>query len=198
VNQMEEFLTEHERAKTQRDDSAVLDWLNHGVAPEHRLLKFDAWARRTLEAKLDWEWAGAAKQKRIEQCRLHLEHIVLDLWKRGWMLDGKRLASHIETALDAIAAYQRKGAVQNFWAYYQACIDRYVGSNAEEIRDEAMRVGSHISQAFAAMGIRKNNAPTIPELVAQRTKELAEAKSLRSRLQTARRTQKSDTQSTFL
>ncbi len=32
------------------------------------------------------------------------------------------------------------GNVTNFWAYYQASVDRYVGLNAEELRDEAIRV----------------------------------------------------------
>ncbi|PTX95734.1 hypothetical protein [Opitutus sp. ER46] len=175
--------------RAQHTDSELLVWLNHGVAPEVRLLKFDAWVSRELAKRVDWTWAGAAKAKRIEQCRVCLEGMVLDLWRRGWMLDGKRLARRIEELLDTVAKYQRTGNVRDFWAYFQAAVNRYVGLNAEEIREEAMRAGAHVGQVLAALGVnRPASGPSLPELVAQRADEVAKAKevSLRQRMARAR------------
>ena len=66
--------------------------------PAARLIKFDSWVRAELGKRLDWSWAGAQRERRIEQCRLCMEKLVLDLWRRGWMLDGKKLARHIEAS----------------------------------------------------------------------------------------------------
>ncbi len=152
-------------------------WLNAANRPEVRLLAFDRWAKEQLAKRLDWGWAGDSKEKRIEQCRIYLERLVLDLWRRGWMLDGKRLAGHIEKCLDAVGTYQRAGKVANFWAYFQASVDRYVGGNAEEIREEAMRVGSHVGQVLKAFGVERGAASAaLPALVAQRAAEVADAK----------------------
>ncbi len=189
VNSLEIILAEREQPRQTRDDAAVIAWLNQGAAPEERLLKFDAWARKILAEKLDWSWAGEAESKRIEQCRIYLERIVLELWRRGWMLDGRRLANHIERAVGAVALQQKAGKIGTFWPYFQAAVDRYVGINAEEIREEAMRAGSHISQAMTALSIhRRATGTSIPELIAQRTEEIstAKAETLRSKLSRAR------------
>ena len=44
------------------------------------------------------------------------------------MLDGKRLAARLEGVLDNIGAYQRAGKVADFWPYFRAGVDRYVGA----------------------------------------------------------------------
>jgi len=137
-------------------------WQATGRRPEERLLAFDRWLRGELESRLDWAWAGAHKQKRIEQCRMHLERVVLDLWQRGWMLDGKRLAGHLQSLLDNVAAYQRKGGIQDFWAYFKSASERYVGGNAEELREEAMSAGSHIAQVMSVLG--RPAAPSGPRM----------------------------------
>jgi hypothetical protein len=163
--------------RTEAADAELLVWLNQGVAPEVRLLKFDAWVGRQLAKRLDWTWAGTQKARRIEQCRVYLERLVLEMWRRGWMLDGKRLATHIETVLDNIGAYQRSGKVVEFWPYFRACVDRYVGANAEEIQWEARTVGAQMGQLISALGIgRPAKGDSLPELMAQRRAEVQTAK----------------------
>lgn len=185
MNVFAQFLDDRDSAAGDLCGDPLRDWLNEANPPEVRLLKFDAWVSRQLATKLDWTWAGAAKAKRIEQCRVYLERLVLEMWRRGWMLDGKRLAAHIESVLDSVGAYQRAGKVVEFWPYFRACVDRYVGANAEEIRAEAMRAGSHIGNLLSALGVnRPASGPSVPELVAQRAYEVAKAKdaSLRQKL----------------
>lgn len=165
----------------------IVVWLNQGVSPEARLLAFDRWVRVQLLNRLDWGWAGDFREKRIEQCQVYLERIVLDLWRRGWLLDGSRLAAHLVKALDTMGNYQRGGHVREFWPYFKACVDRYVGGNAEELRSEAMAAGTHIGQLFTAMGIdRKPAKVSMPELVAQRAAEIAQAKEESLRVKLAR------------
>lgn len=177
----------HNRAIRTADSGSA--WIDGKLRPEARLLKFDVWVRRQLEERLDWSWAGSQKSRRIEQCRIYLERIVLGLWRRGWMLDGAALAEHLVKAIEAVGAQQRAGKVQSFWPYFQAAVDRYVGSNAEELKEQALRAGSHVAQAMAV--IASLRAPTLPELAAQRAGEVSGAKeeSLRARQSKERRLQ---------
>lgn len=174
----------------------------HATDPAERLIKFDSWVRGELARRIDWTWAGAQRDRRIEQCRLCLEKLVLDLWRRGWMLDGKKLARHIEALLDAVARQQKAGKVQDFWAYFQASVNRYVGANAEELREEAMRAGTHVSQLLNVLGVRAAPTdPALPELIAQRAGEVAQAKeqTLREKIAKARkRTAADDGQASLL
>lgn len=173
----------------------------HATDPAERLIKFDAWVRGELARRIDWTWAGAQRERRIEQCRLCLEKLVLDLWRRGWMLDGKKLARHIEAVLDAVARQQKAGKVQDFWAYFQASVNRYVGANAEELREEAMRAGTHVSQLLNVLGVRAApTGPALPELIAQRAGEVAQAKeqTLREKIAKARKREPADNGQTSL
>jgi len=166
----------------------------HTADPADRLINFDRWVRGELATRLDWTWAGAQRERRIEQCRLCLERLVLDLWRRGWLLDGKKLARHIEAVLDSVARQQKAGRVQDFWVYFSCSVNRYVGANAEELREEAMRAGTHVSQLLNVLGVRTEaTGPALPELIAQRAAEVATAKeelSLRAQLAQKRRAEK--------
>lgn len=167
----------------------------HATDPAERLIKFDSWVRGELARRIDWAWAGAQRERRIEQCRLCLEKLVLDLWRRGWLLDGKKLARHIEAVLDSVARQQKAGKVADFWAYFQASVTRYVGVNAEELREEAMRAGTHVSQLLNVLGVRAAaTGPALPELIAQRAVEVAQAKveTLREKIAKARKRPSAD------
>lgn len=177
---------EAERRKDARD-AHELAWFNSKEDPAARLLAFDTWTRRQLATKLDWTWAGAARQKRIEQCRLQLNGVVRHLFKRGWLLDGKRLAARITDLLDAVAAQQKKGGIRDFWPYFKASVDRYVGLNAEELREEAMQAGVHAGQLLAQLTKGLPAGPSVPELEAQRTEETLRAKLAGKRRQNARK-----------
>jgi hypothetical protein len=161
------------------------DWMVTGRAPEERLLKFDTWARRQLEARLQWPADARRKARQIEQCRVRLERMVIELWRRGWSLDGQRLAKHILAAIDDIGAAQRAGRVKDFWPFYCRVIDRYVGLNAEEIQTEARSLsGARSLGDVLGPLLQRLQSATLPDLIAQRRAETAEAKkdTLRSRL----------------
>ena len=163
------------------------DWQHTQQPPAARLLKFDSWARRQLAERIDWTWAGAHRERRIEQARIYLERLVLALWRRGWMLDGNRLADRITGMLNTIASYQRAGKVRSFWPYFCATVDRYVGLNSEELQAETLRVGASVGQAMAAiLKTAQRQCPTLPELLAQRAQEIDHAKEDTLRAQQAR------------
>lgn len=168
-------------------DAAERVWFNQGRSPADRLLRFDTWLRCELEERLDWRWAGTAKAKRIEQCRVQIEAMVLELWRRGWMLDGKRLADRITGMLDAVGKAQREGKVRDFWSYFKASVDRYVGLNAEEIQAEAMSLGVAAGDLFRHLARRAPEGPSLPELVAQRADETLRERLARQRAQEARK-----------
>jgi len=190
------------RSKSHRSassDRATIEWLSGNRSPEERLISFDSWLRRQLEERFVWPLAEAKKKKLIEQCRIELERLILELWKRGWYLDGKRLAAHLQRVLDSISKYQKAGKVEDFWSYFKSSVNRYVGVNAEEIQTEAMRAGAHVGQVLSAMGISTKAEITLPELIAQRRNEISEEKTLRQKLAVARKLSKhaGDTPSLF-
>jgi hypothetical protein len=156
-------------------------WMGQGH-PADRLLRFDTWVRAKLDELIDFTWAGTGQVRAREQCRIELERLVLDLWRRGWMLDGRRLASHIEAALADVAAAQRAGRVKEFWPFYVSVMRRYVGTNAEEIQAEALSAGSHVQGALNALlsaataRSPAQSAPSLTELLAQRRAELCARK----------------------
>jgi hypothetical protein len=173
-------------------DSAARAWMQSGATIEQRLLRFDGWVRLELAARIDWTWAGEQQPRRIEQCRIELENLVLALFRRGWHLDGTRLAQHINDALDDVAAAQKAGRVRDFWPFFKSVVDRYVGINAEEIRTEAMSAGAHVGQVFERLQRAAPKAPAMPELLAQRAQETLATRLQRQRALEAR--QKADKQ----
>ena len=178
------------------------DWQHAEQPPEVRLIKFDTWSRKQLAERLDWTWAGPHKERRIEQARIYLERLVINLWRRGWMLDGKRLAARIEEMLDTVARYQRAGQVREFWPYFRATVDRYVGLNSEELQAETLRAGAAVGQALNAIlkqaGVSRG--PTLPELIADRAREIETVKTetLRAKQARVRATRKADAQQPHL
>jgi len=174
----------------QREDAQ--SWQHAEQPPEVRLINFDAWVRAQLATRLDWAWAGDLKERRIEQARIYLERLVIALWRRGWMLDGKRLATRIETMLDTVGTYQKAGKVRDFWPYFKTTVDRYVGLNSEELQAETLRAGAAISQAMNAIlkTPSKRKAQPLPELIAQRAQEIETAKAETLREKQARIRQK--------
>ncbi len=188
-----QFLEARTDQQVRGEKSASWYDLNAPLSPPARLIAFDGWVRRTLEVSLDWPGNTTQKARLIEQCRILVESLVLDLWRRGWMLDGKRLAGHISKALGDVAKAQAKGGVRDLYAYLRRSLEAYVGLNAEEIQAEARRhatghAGLLAADVLAAYGIG-GRPLSIPELVAQRRDEVDRAKeeTLRSKLARARR-----------
>lgn len=101
-----------------------------------------------MRISVDWSWAGENKTRVIAQCRQELERLVRQLCERGWMLDGRRLARHVETVLADMATVQAKGRVREFWPYFAAVMRRYVGLNAEEIPAEAIRTRFQLATTY--------------------------------------------------
>lgn len=188
-----QFLASRDATKDREKRSS--DWLdlNAPLAPPERLLKFDTWTRRLLAERLEWPKEPARRASQIEQCRQLVEGMVIDLWRRGWMLDGARLSAHILRAVGDVAKAQTQGSVRDLYAYLRRSLQAYVGANAEEIHAESKRhasghVGTLAAGLLAGYGI-KREGPSIPELVAQRRAEIADAKkakTLRQQLAQAR------------
>ncbi|MDD2763447.1 MAG: hypothetical protein PHE83_05675 [Opitutaceae bacterium] len=158
-------------------------WWETNQNPEDRLLKFDRWLAGKLSERLLWPADRKQAARLVQQCRIELEHLVLDLWRRGWMLDGLRLAKHIEAALDAVGKAQLQGRVLDFWPFFRRVVGHYVGVNSEEIRAEALSAGAHVSQIMAGI---KRHAPALPELIALRRDETLREKLARRRKSEAR------------
>lgn len=178
------------RALSGRDahtEQAFRIWLDGGRRPEERIIAFDRWIRDQLAARLVWPADPAQARRKLEQARVHLERVVLELWRRGWHLDGRALAARLIELLDAVGKYQRSGKVLDFWPYFRAAVDRYVGLNAEELREQAMRAGSHVGQLMAAIARQGAPAVRIGDLIEQRHQETLREKLARERKKQAKK-----------
>lgn len=169
-----------------RTEATFRIWLDGGRRPEERILAFDGWIRDQLAARLVWPADPAQARRKLEQARVHLERVVLELWRRGWHLDGRALAARLIELLDAVGKYQRSGKVLDFWPYFRAAVDRYVGLNAEELREQAMRAGSHVGQLMTAIARQGAPAARIGDLIEQRHQETLRAKLAAERARQAR------------
>lgn len=184
------YLEEREkRQEREADDSNLAAaWALASADPAERLIAFDRWVKRELEKRLVWPDDAETKEKRIHQCRVELEHMLTQLFSRGWLLDGQRLANHVITVLDAVGAAQRAGRVNDFWPYFKASVGRYVGANAEELQAESKRAGNVMAGILGALGVQRQGS--IVELVAQRRSEVVTARTLREKISDQKRASK--------
>lgn len=155
-------------------------WLRErvGIDPAERLQSWDRWLRGKLATSLAWPKDEAARARLMGQCAAEVTVLAKQLRGRGWLLDGKALASHVEALLAPIGKAQREGKVGDFWPYFRASVSRYVGANAEEIQQHARRVGADEgAQAVGSVlaGI-KIESESMVELLARRAVEVREAK----------------------
>jgi hypothetical protein len=188
MNSLQAYLDNHEdparrQAQAAARGRAADAWQAMGQTPEQRLLAFDQWLCRQLETRLQWPENPVKKAKLLGQCRAELEKLVLELWRRGWMLDGKRLADHISDALGQIAERQRAGQVKDFYPFFRFVVTSYVGTHAEEIQAEARRIPT-MGSLIGSLGITrqlKQSQPSIPELVAARKDETIKEKLAKQR-----------------
>jgi hypothetical protein len=188
MNTLQAYLDHRESAGSRKTATGQASraretWATMGQSPEQRLLAFDRWCCTELAALLQWPADETRKAKLIAQCRVEIEALVLDLWRRGWGLDGKQLAAHVTKALDQVATAQREERVKDFWPFFRHVIRSYVGANAEEIQREARKTPT-VGGLLATMGVTRRlqaSAPSIPELIALRKDE-----TLRSKLSKAR------------
>ena len=72
---------DQDRKQAIRDQDARA-WMNQSQKPEARLVKFDAWLLKQLALRLDWSWAAGAKEKRLQQCRVQIDGMIIALWRR--------------------------------------------------------------------------------------------------------------------
>lgn len=169
-------------------EKSAESWQLLGDSPEARLLAFDRWVRIQLEKTLVWPEDRARRVKMIAQCRAELERALIEMFDRGWLLDGKRLARHVSAMLAPIGEAQRKGSVGDFWPYFSASVRRYPRMNAEAIQREAKSVGALAGMTVAAlMQAASKAAPATGDLILQRRDE-----SLKERLKKRRDQESSD------
>lgn len=190
---LESYLDDREdrRERDEAEDRKLQAlWSLASANPAERLMAFDHWVKAQLQKRLVWPPSpDIGTDRRIHQCRVELEHMLTQLFSRGWLLDGQRIARHVTTVLDAVGAAQRKGAVKDFWPYFKASVNRYVGANAEELQVESKRAGNVMNNVLASLGVKPETG-SIVELVATRRSEINQDKSLRAQLSAQKRASK--------
>ena len=188
------------REDRQRDGvEADLRWMKErgGIDPAERLAKWDAWLIATLSKSIAWPSDATKRARLLGQCAAEITVMVRQLRGRGWLLDGDTLAEHVRACIEPIGACQRAGKVGDFWPYFRSAVRRYVGAQAEDLQALARRTGADEStQAMGSLlnglglGTAKARGPSMTELIATRSVEIKEAKTLREKQAAARRQQR--------
>jgi len=188
MNLLEQILEDREGRQREKNE-ADERWMRErgGVEAEERLQSYDRWIRVKLSALLVLPEEPAARARLLAQCASEMTVLVKQLRGRGWLLNGKALAIHINAVLEPIGKAQRAGKVGDFWPYFRASISRYVGANAEEIQQLARRVGAEEgAQSVGALLAGLTVIESMTELLARRAVEIGEAKQETLRAKQAR------------
>jgi len=161
----------HDRRENGEDIRSTLQqWLDETRAPEDRLLRFDAWLSALLAEKIEWPRDPGRRRKLLGQCRTLVEGMIIELRNRGWLFDGKPLAAHVQAAIEEVAKAQKEGRIEDLWPFFRALMHRYVGTRAEELREQAYSTRCHITQILDGLDRR------IPDMVARRKEETLKEK----------------------
>ena len=177
---LDQLLTDREdRAREVRE--ADERWLREGagIDPAERLLSWDRWLVALLARTLQWPAEAGARERLMRQCAAEITVLAKQLRGRGWLLDGRALAGHVQAVLEPIAKAQQAGKVGDFWPYFRASVGRYVGSHAEESAAHARRTGANEGvQAIGALlgGLAVLRQASMTELLSDRAGEIAAAK----------------------
>lgn len=181
-----------DRRDDRRRDQEQADevWLREraGVDQAERLQSWDRWLRAKLAETLVWPKDEPARDRLLGQCAAEMTVLAKQLRGRGWLLDGKALAAHVDAVLVPIGKAQRAGKVGDFWPYFRAAVGRYVGANAEEIQQHARRTNADeavqtVGMVLAGIGA---TGESMVELLARRAVEVREAKQETLRAKQAR------------
>lgn len=157
-----------DRANREKDQAW---WQLKDATEAERLLKFEAWCRHQIQTRLQLPEDKTDRARRTGQCLAELKGMLLDLFQRGWLLDGARLTPHITAVLDDMGAAQAAGRVRDFWPFFRRVVRSYVGIHAEELQFQSQSAGSILKMA---LGDISTSTRSIPELVAQEREEINE------------------------
>jgi hypothetical protein len=140
-----------------------------GVDRAERLHAWRAWLHAKLIKDFTWPSDPAAAARLRGQCIAEIEIIARQLFDRGWLIEGKRLADLVSQCLAPIAAAQKAGKIADFYPYFRSAVRRFVPVNAEEIQHQARREGADLaSQSIGHVMVGLINqlrAPSLTEVV---------------------------------
>ena len=180
MNVLGQYLEDREDRGRQLAEGEVR-WLREGagVDAEERLKQWDSWLMGTLAKSLQWPGDEDARWRLIRQCAAEITVLARQLRGRGWLLDGKALAGHVQDLLAPVAEAQRAGKIGDFWPYFRAVVARYVGNHSDEIAAHARRTGvEEGAQTLGAVlsGLAVVREASLTELLAGRGREIGAAK----------------------
>lgn len=165
-------IADHREDHAQREAEADDRWLRErgGIDPEERRASFNRWVKATLLKTLTWPEDRARREKLLGQCAAEITVMVRQLRGRGWLLDGSALAEEVKSCLTPIGAYQRKGKVDDFFAYFRSSVRRYVGAHAEDLQALARRTGrdegaQSMAAVMAGLGLDRRATPKAESMV---------------------------------
>lgn len=111
-----------------------------------RLVAFESWCAEQLATRLQWPSDPAQAQRQVLQCRALVVQAVADMGRHGYLFQPKPLAAMIVAKLDEIAERQRRGEIRDLYPYLKTAWSSYVTGQADQLRQQAMSLGTHISQ----------------------------------------------------
>jgi hypothetical protein len=151
-------------------------WSNERLGDGERLAAFESWLWHELQTRLKWPRDEAAAAKQIGQCRAFVLQAVGDLGRHGFLFRSPDLRSMICEKLDDLAARQLAGEITDLWPYFRATWTRWVRLESDTLKDRAMSVGVHITQAQErALRLGTPSTLSMPQLVEQSLREQAAA-----------------------
>jgi hypothetical protein len=140
------------------------------ITDAKRLIDFEQWVASQLFKTLLWPTDSRARDKQLGQAKAFIMGAVADMGRRGFLFDGRKLAAMIRETLATIRRRQDLGHIHDLYPYLRQTWTTYVGTRAEELRQDSMSAGTHIAQLMAKLQPREIS---IPELAAREASEKA-------------------------
>ncbi len=159
-------------------------WANELERDSIRLVAFQRWLALELGERLVWPRDENAARRQIGQVSAFVQQAVADLGKHGFLFRPSEMRDHLIGQIDHIAAYQKKGAVSDLYAYLRAAWSGWVGRHAEKLAEQARELRVHRSN------IPAGRPPSIAEIVLRdleaRNEEIKSKRRFRSEVKRAR------------
>jgi hypothetical protein len=146
------------------------------IEDAHRLIKFEQWVASELSKTLIWPDDSRRRDKLLGQAKAFIMEAVADMGRRGFLFQPKALATMIRDTLRTIRERQDKGLIHDLYPYLRQTWTSYVGIRAEELRQDSMSAGVHVSALVARLQPREISIPELADRERSERATLREAK----------------------
>lgn len=161
--------------------SNLQKWQDRSYPNQERLLAFERWVYGLArDAILKNKGYVGASDGFAWQIKAFCMHMIAEMEEKGWFLDGDSLEAVVRRCVEGPLEAIAKKQMDNPYGYMVRVFDVFLAQEADNIKDTAMSLGTHISQVLGKIEHEKNMTGLVGEMVRQ-TREKRQRTRLKKR-----------------